>query len=395
MEVGSKKSQIEVSVIIPVYNLENYITVCVDSIERQSYKNFEVIIVDDGSVDTTLEKCYILKEKYGNVKIIEQQHQGVSAARRNGVENANGDYVLFVDGDDCIESNMMEEMMNYVPEYDFVSCGVFRHFSYDRVEVVCDGYRGAYNVEQLSTVYKDMIYDFEGKKLQKMTPWMFNKLFQRDKALKILKEMPGDIVYAEDSVFLYSYLLQCRSAFFIDKPYYHYMYRDTSVWHSKNEHMLENVNKVYLYLKKIFSVTQWKEEMLLQLQKWVVVMTMNAVNRYMGFEEVVKIPQFYVETEGLEGKSVLLYGAGQVGQCIHKLLEEKSIVISAWVDRDALFYQQNGLNVETIEKLDEITDEIVLVAVRDEKVFESIKMDLLSKGIDEDQIVWPRLREIF
>ncbi len=93
------------SIIIPVYNVEKYISKCLDSIFNQSYKNFEVIVINDGSTDKSLE----IIEKY-NVKIINQKNMGVSEARNNGVKHANGDYLLFVDSDDYLEKKLLENL---------------------------------------------------------------------------------------------------------------------------------------------------------------------------------------------------------------------------------------------------------------------------------------------
>ena len=97
----------KVSVIIPVYNVEKYIKKTLDSVINQTYRNIEIIIIDDGSTDNTFKIC----EKYQlnkNVKIIKQINKGVSNARNNGLKIATGEYILFVDGDDYIEKNTLK-----------------------------------------------------------------------------------------------------------------------------------------------------------------------------------------------------------------------------------------------------------------------------------------------
>ena len=89
-----------VSIIVPVYNVEQYLMRCVDSILNQSYKNIEVILVNDGSTDNSLEVCKVLAKKDKRVKIVNQQNLGLSEARNTGLKNATGDYIGFVDSDD-------------------------------------------------------------------------------------------------------------------------------------------------------------------------------------------------------------------------------------------------------------------------------------------------------
>ena len=101
-----------VSVIIPVYNVEKYIDECLKSVVSQTYKNIEVIIINDGSTDKSEEIIRSYLDKYENITYIYQQNKGVSEARNLGLKNATGDYVLFVDSDDYIHKSMIEKMYN-------------------------------------------------------------------------------------------------------------------------------------------------------------------------------------------------------------------------------------------------------------------------------------------
>lgn len=115
-----------VSVIIPLYNVEDYISDCLLSFENQSYKNFEIIIIDDGSIDNSLEvvKNYKNQSKM-NIKIIRQENQGVSAARNVGIENSNGEYICFVDSDDMVSSKYLQYLLeNITEEIDVSICGI-------------------------------------------------------------------------------------------------------------------------------------------------------------------------------------------------------------------------------------------------------------------------------
>lgn len=383
------------SVIIPAFNLEAYITDCVESIERQSYKRIEIIIVDDGSTDNTHVICMELAQKYSNIRFLKQQHSGVSAARSKGVRAAEGTYVVFIDGDDYIEPDMFDKMMKYAVTYDMVSCGVYRHFSDERIEIVSDQYDQMFNAQEMSKLFSNMIYDFSSKCVQPLTPWMFNKIFHKDMTIRIFENMPAKITYAEDSVFLYQYILQADSVMFISEPLYHYRYRGDSVWHSKNEHMLENINMVYLILKDVFTHSSDREILMRQLQKWTVVLTMNAVNRYMGFSNEFAVSQYRIDERDLKEKKVILYGAGQVGQCLYRQLTKEGIEIVSWADQDASHYRLQGYDVNLPEDIKDISYDIVLIAARQEILFHNIKDFLLEMGIESKKIIWKKPIEIF
>lgn len=100
-----------ISVIIPCYNMESYINRAVDSILTQTYNDVEIILINDGSEDNTLEICKKLNDKNGNIRIIDQSNQGVSIARNNGINVANGEYICLLDGDDFLDDICFEEVM--------------------------------------------------------------------------------------------------------------------------------------------------------------------------------------------------------------------------------------------------------------------------------------------
>ena len=115
----------KISIIVPIYNIEKYLPRCLDSILAQTYKNLEVILVDDGSVDNS----GMIADKYARndqrIIVIHQVNKGVSAARNAGLDLATGDYIGFVDGDDYIEPDMYEILMRIIDEQqvDIAHCG--------------------------------------------------------------------------------------------------------------------------------------------------------------------------------------------------------------------------------------------------------------------------------
>ena len=107
-----------ISIVVPVYNIERYIEQCVLSICGQTYKNIEIILIDDGSTDGSGNICDNLAERDQRIKVIHKKHGGNATARRDGVNTAKGKYIGFVDGDDWIEPNMYESLYNFAVEND-------------------------------------------------------------------------------------------------------------------------------------------------------------------------------------------------------------------------------------------------------------------------------------
>ena len=117
-----------VSVIIPVYKVERFLTRCVESVLSQTYANLEVILVDDGSPDKCGEMCEMFASRDNRIKVIHKLNGGLSSARNAGLDIASGDYITFVDSDDCIHLRMIEWMVQQLEQSnsDFVSSGLLR-----------------------------------------------------------------------------------------------------------------------------------------------------------------------------------------------------------------------------------------------------------------------------
>ena len=113
-----------ISVIVPIYNVEKYLARCVDSIVNQTYKNLEIILVDDGSPDRCPQMCDDYAEKDSRIKVVHKKNGGLSDARNAGMAVATGEYISFIDSDDWIETSMFELLINNIFQYDCeISCG--------------------------------------------------------------------------------------------------------------------------------------------------------------------------------------------------------------------------------------------------------------------------------
>lgn len=131
-----------ISIIVPVYNSEKYIDRCLDSILNQTYKDLEIVLVNDGSNDQSLKilENYALRDT--RIKVVNQENKGVAAARNTGLDNATGDYILYVDSDDWIENNMVERMVELSANADIVFCGNDNAVSPESVKKNYRDYKG-------------------------------------------------------------------------------------------------------------------------------------------------------------------------------------------------------------------------------------------------------------
>lgn len=225
----------KVSVIVPFYNVENYIDKCIQSIINQSLKDIEIILVNDGSEDGSekIAKGYL--EKYPDKIIyVEKENGGLGDARNYGMPYANGKYIAFVDSDDYIEPNMYEEMLKTAEQEnsDMVECDFWWEYPNKTVEDV------------------GVIYKGKHEALVKARVVAWNKLIKKEIVDKYDIKFPKRYKY-EDVEFFYKLNPYLNKISFVKKPFIHYVQRNNSLSNSQNErtkeifYVLDNVIKYY------------------------------------------------------------------------------------------------------------------------------------------------------
>lgn len=383
------------SVVVSAYNLEDYIEECVKSIQNQTYKNLEIIIIDDGSADRTGAICQELQKTDDRIIYVYQDNEGITSARVKGAEIATGQYITFVDGDDYINTRMYEKMVPLMLNYDMITCGIIKQSSYGDEQLLKDAYSGGYTSEfMMEAIWKNMLYDFENEKLHNLYPSLANKLFKKELLLPILQKVDRDINYGEDAVVTLQYALLCDSIMFLDEAFYFYRYRETSVTRSLNTKMMESSVRIYDLLKPVFTNHDMSVELNKQLEKWMIYLMIHSVNKYMGFSQENRIPQFWIGLDDFIDKNIVIYGAGQMGQDIMWSCKKMGQEIMAWVDRDYLLYQKDGMDVSCIDILENdefIKDvDVILIAVSNENIADKIKQNLMQMKINKEKIIWKK-----
>lgn len=211
-----------VSVIVPVFNAEKYIERCLKSILEQTYENIELIIVNDGSTDSSKELCEDFSKKYSNVTLINKTNGGVSSARNVALSIVNGDYVFFADSDDWMEKEMISEMISSaaINESDIVVCE-YNNF-YEESNKIEKIYLDDYNNREFKDIISDEKTKYGG------FPW--NKLIRRSIIKHLYKE---DIHYYENLLFFLENAFPKMKFSVVHKNLYNYCINDSSAVHSK------------------------------------------------------------------------------------------------------------------------------------------------------------------
>lgn len=216
----------KVTIIVPVYNVEQYIEKCVDSILRQNYKNIEIILVDDGSTDLSGEICDAYGKKDTRVKVIHKSNGGLSSARNAGLKIASGEYISYVDSDDYVEESFIQELLSLcVDNNRAFSCISFREFSEECESVMRENAKPiVYNEEEF---IKKIVSDDSANKI---TYCVWSKLFRRDIIEGLI--FPEGKTY-EDILYTTTAVVNARGCVFKDIALYNYRIREGSISKSK------------------------------------------------------------------------------------------------------------------------------------------------------------------
>ena len=219
-----------ISVIVPVYNVEKYLNRCIDSILNQTFKQIEVILVDDGSTDNSPIICDEYSNKYENIKVIHKKNNRVAAARNDGVKIATGKYIALVDSDDWIEPNMIEEMYNKAEEFhtDITMCD-FRKVGVESEYTVSQPIReGYYDRKMIESELFPCLIMFENIEFPPtISNWTC--LFRREFLIESDLFYDEDIHYCEDSIFGSKAMYNANGFYYMkNKYFYNYFYNPNS-----------------------------------------------------------------------------------------------------------------------------------------------------------------------
>lgn len=205
------------SIIIPVYNREHYISKCLDSVIKQTYLNYEIIIIDDGSSDASGKVCDRFGKKYKNIRVLHQKNAGVSKARNYGLKNANGNFVIFIDSDDYIPTDYLEKIKESIEIYGekFFFCTAFRVYSQRGVQLFQYRKSITYSVVKENEIFELM---FRG-----LFNSVCNKVYQTSVIRKYHIQFPEDINLGEDLIFNLKYLdrQEKLQLIVLNKVFYH------------------------------------------------------------------------------------------------------------------------------------------------------------------------------
>ena len=242
----------KLSVIVPVYNTEKYLRECVDSILAQTFTDFELILVDDGSTDGSGAICDEYAAKDPRIQVIHQQNGGATVARRSGVRIARGEYVTFVDSDDWIDKDMYRIMLTWEPA-GIIICNMTKATNDGMFDIKCCVDSGEYDKQALiDRFYPVMLFDFE-RCQPAVHPSLCNKLIRADIIRNVIENVSENITYGEDALCSYACILDAERIYLTDQQLYYYRENPKSVSNVYNKQMCATLIELGEEMERLFT----------------------------------------------------------------------------------------------------------------------------------------------
>lgn len=377
----------KLGIVVPVYNVEPYLKQCVNSILEQTYTDFELVLVNDGSTDGSGEICDYFAKLDSRVHVIHQCNQGKLFARYIGLKNLECEYATFVDADDWIAKDTYKKLSNYMEqEIDVISFRIIRYFDSSYQYTSVNNYQqGLYNKRQIEeTIYPTMIWNLHRGTFG-IDPSLCNKVIKRNLLISELdKAKDLKIDYGDDVAVVYPLLIQANSVFVTEESLYYHRQREKneiapyiSEWgyYGKLYLLYEYISKrckdYPFFIKQIDYFYTYS----VRLHLWIYGDKKRDGGELFPFDKVPK------------GSKIIIYGASGLGQLYGEQFRKINYgTILAWVDRNYDKYRELG--VREVEYIKEIKDfDYIVIAVSNQETAENIKNNLIDMGITTDKII--------
>lgn len=242
----------KISIIIPIYNAATLLEKCFESVQRQTYNNLEVILINDGSTDTSQQICEKWIQQDKRFRIYNNNNMGVSYSRNFGIEKSNGDYIVFVDCDDFIEKNMIEVLVHKIDIFDYVMINYNKY--YDEKNIVKN-----FEIEDREYDKKEFLENFWELYGANMINSPCNKIFKASVLKK--NNIRFDLKYdlGEDLLFNLAYINECKTFLSINQYLYNYRYTINSLTTKYRENYLQTQLLLNNSIKEFFIQNNYYE----------------------------------------------------------------------------------------------------------------------------------------
>jgi glycosyltransferase involved in cell wall biosynthesis len=387
---------ITVSIIVPIYNVANYLHQCVDSIVNQTYTNIEIILVNDGSSDESSTICHGFSKTDSRIILVEKDNEGLVAARKSGLCVSSGEYILNVDGDDWLANDCVERLVStaIASNSDVVLAGFFREFIGSNISVLPKLPEGNFDKLAIDKYILPLLIlnlkDFS----HEVTTYSWGKLFRRSIYNEIQMSVPDEITIGEDAVVTYPMLCSSEMVSVIHVNVYFYRQRSESMLkasHGDKRSELSRIAYMVEHLKhKLAARTSY--DFSDQLSYYRLIVSSERTGLGLCIDD---IDTRLINIDNIDKSArIALYSSGTFGQNVSRLIERSGRQVVAWFDEDYVESIFSGLPISPINKIGSIEFDLLIICTWSTFNRRRIQ-DLISRqGVDNIRYVYPRLNDI-
>lgn len=376
-----------ISIVVSIYNEWEYLDKCIDSIVNQTYKNIEIILVDDGSTDCCGEICDKYAEQDSRIIVIHKPNGGLVSARKAGTKKATGDYIINVDGDDWIEKERIQNLVKGIEQYhaDIIYMdGYVREYPDNQVMVKGNLRRGFYTKQQVQEeiLMKLASTNHFYEKNIEMFMWLW--AFKRELIKEKQPLIDERISMGEDLACVCECLASTNSVSVIEGGSYHYTQgRVEAISYSNN---LSSIRLEALWNQlKQFCKKEYVSPSVYQMM----VVIMNQAVAITDFSLFFKknCEYLYPYSKVKKNSNLVIYGAGKFGYKIMLALSDNDQYhVAAWVDKSNKRVTMGQYTISQVEILNQLDYDYIVVAILNYNVALGAVKELQKMGISEDKI---------
>lgn len=364
-----KNEEKMISVIIPIYNAEKYLNKCLSSIVNQTYSNLEIILVNDGSIDTSLAICEKYKQNDDRIVIVNKQNEGLVRARKDGIRMAKGEYITFVDADDWIDITTYENV--HMGTADIIAYGLTEEYEYcsksktNKIEQNLYDKKGIGREIIPRMLSTGTFFEFG------ILPNLVCKLIKKDLFLQTIDDVSDNVTIGEDVDFFFRTVFRAESLLITkDVPYHYRQHQDSMM---RTELPVKKIQDLYwdLYnIKEASGLTEW----------------ISQLNQYITFVMMLKRPemviQYIKELSCIQGK-VVIYGAGGFGRSLYDvLIKSKNITRIYIVDKQWNNMKNTEYCIENPKTIKQDIPDKIIIAILNDNICAQVENYLIKMGIN-------------
>ena len=379
--------EVEISVIVCIHNIEPYLPKCIDSLLVQSFTNFELILVDNGSPDNCPEICDRYASSDNRIIVIHKENEGLLSARKAGLKMAKGKYIAYVDGDDWVDIFYLDTLHNMAKanDADMVVTGYFKEFD-GKIETIRPISPGIFDKNQIGLeILPNAMYN--GRFCEHgISTYVWNKLFKKELLDEILFKVPNKIVMGEDAAITYTYLSIAKKLVISRIPLYYYRQRSDSIIKSIENPKIEYYRLGLLanFLKTALANTldekNLNRQITFYLYAQILVRSGGMIN---DNSENIYFNPFNVS----QNSKIAVYSSGSFGQHLLSVNSKtKYFEIVKWMDIDFHELSIDGNSVQPLGPINDEEFDFLIIASLNPSIYEPIKSELKLMGIDEKKI---------